>query len=145
MPHGKNYSQGKRPWQGLSGKLLPESRGRTEKIFWEKLTIRKKSIAYFSKKVSLQFCGGSLCVCHRMCAVRWHTSPTARLPARASRLFPGDPVPGIFFVWEQKKASFHSAPGTGAGKKPLKNDTRPGGRNGLPRERRSWPAVPSPS
>lgn len=38
-----------------------------------------------------------------MCAVRWHTSPTARLPARASRLFPGDPVPGIFFVWDQKK------------------------------------------
>ena len=38
-----------------------------------------------------------------MCAVRWHTSPTARLPARASRLFPGGPVPGIFFVWDQKK------------------------------------------
>ena len=62
-----------------------------------------------------------------MCAVRWHTSPTARLPARASRLFPGDPVPGIFFVWDQKKeASFHTAPGPGAGKKPLKKDTRPG-------------------
>ena len=106
MPHGKNYSQGKRPWQGLSGKLLPESRGRTEKIFWEKLTIRKKSIAYFSKKVSLQFCGGSLCVCHRMCAVRWHTSPTARLPARASRLFPGDPVPGIFLYGTKKRGLF---------------------------------------
>ena len=55
------------------------------------------------------------------------------------------PCPRDFFVWEQKKAPFHTAPGTGAGKKPLKNDTRPGGRNGLPRERRSWPAVPSPS
>lgn len=106
MPHGENYSQGKRPWQGLSGKLLPESRGRTEKIFWEKLTIRKKSIAYFSKKVSLQFCGGSLCVCHRMCAVRWHTSPTARLPARASRLFPGAPVPGIFLYGTKKRGLF---------------------------------------
>lgn len=126
MPHGENYSQGKRPWQGLSGTLLPESRGRTEKIFWEKLTIRKKSIAYFSKKVSLQFCGGSLCVCHRMCAVRWHTSPTARLPARASRLFPGDPVPGIFLYGIKKRGLFPYCAGNRRRKKASEKRYPPG-------------------
>ena len=85
-------------------------------------------------------------MCVTVCAQCGGTrAPRPGCPQGRLGYFPGTLSPGFFLYGIKKEASFHTAPGTGAGKKPLKNDTRPGGRNGLPRERRSWPAVPSPS
>ena len=103
-------------------------REKIEPKFLGELTIRKKKHCQFFQKGYSQMCGGSLCVCHRMCAVRWHTSPTARRTASAPWLFPGDRSPRDFFVLT-KKPFFNAAPEAGP-EKVLKTDTRSGGRNG---------------